>query len=145
MDLIYMDEKMKDVGVFQGYSLDMAYGKDENDFVLEMPLDAPRCKAGYYIYIDGTEYGGIIDTIGVDTSSSKLVYRGRTWMGILNSKSLEDLAGDGLIAGEFEYVLDAQTREILSIISSNSGCFEIFLWKVKPFNQYFVLCFIISI
>ncbi|MBO7177633.1 MAG: tyrosine-protein phosphatase, partial [Clostridia bacterium] len=37
---------------------------------------------------------------------------------VLSSKSLEDLAGDGLIAGEFEYVIDAQTREILSITTN---------------------------
>ena len=37
---------------------------------------------------------------------------------VLSSKSLEDLAGDGLIAGEFEYVLDAQTRDILSITTN---------------------------
>ena len=35
----------------------------------------------------------------------------------LSSKDLELLAEDGLTAGKFEYVLDAKTREIVSIIS----------------------------
>lgn len=132
MDLIYMDENMKDVGVFQGYSLDMAYGKDENDFVLEMPLDAPRCKAGYYIYIDGTEYGGIIDTIGVDTSSSKLVYRGRTWMGILNSKSLvpffyrKEVDGHYVFDYEDFFYVSGDANEIIGIILVRIGLTQLF-------------------
>lgn len=86
MDLIYTDENLNDIGVIQGYSLDMAYGKDENNFVLEMPLHGTELKEGYYIYIENTEYGGIIDSIGADTSSEKLSVCGRTWTGILSSK-----------------------------------------------------------
>lgn len=36
---------------------------------------------------------------------------------ILSSKNLEDLAEDGVTAGKFEYVLDAKTREIISIMT----------------------------
>ena len=36
---------------------------------------------------------------------------------VLSSKNLEALAEDGVTAGKFEYVLDAKTREMISIIS----------------------------
>ena len=36
---------------------------------------------------------------------------------VLSSKSLEDLAAYGMTAGKYEYVLDAKTREMISIIS----------------------------
>ena len=36
---------------------------------------------------------------------------------VLSSKNLEDLAEDGVTAGKFEYVLDAKTREMISLIS----------------------------
>ena len=36
---------------------------------------------------------------------------------VLSSKNLEALAEDGVTAGKFEYVLDAKTREMISVIS----------------------------
>ena len=32
MDLIYADSDRKDIGIMQSYTLDIAYGDDENDF-----------------------------------------------------------------------------------------------------------------
>lgn len=86
MDLIYADENLNDIGVLQGYTLDLAYGVDENNFVVEMALKELDIREGYYIYIDGTEYGGIVDAIGVDTDAEKITISGRTWTGILASK-----------------------------------------------------------
>ena len=61
MDLIYTNASGEDVGVLQGFTLDLAYGSDENDFQLEVSIDNQAIEAGAYIYIDGTEYGGIVD------------------------------------------------------------------------------------
>lgn len=94
MDLIYANEIRIDQGVLQNYTLDLAYGSGENDFECKMDLKEPECKPGYYLYIDGTEYGGIIDAIAVDTESETLTYKGRTWHGILNSKVIEPDAGE---------------------------------------------------
>lgn len=89
MDLIYADEKKIDQGVLLNYSLDMAYGSDENNFVCTMELGEKLCKQNYYLYIDGTEYGGIIDQIGADTNRNVMTYSGRTWHGVLASKVIE--------------------------------------------------------
>lgn len=86
MDLIYMNAQNEDVGVLHDYEFDLAFGKDENDF--QLTLDRHLCGFGYYVYIDGTEYGGIIDSINVNTATQNAVYKGRTWHGILENKIL---------------------------------------------------------
>ena len=86
MDLIYMNEKHEDVGVLSGYLLDLAYGKDENNFECTVDIDNHVCREKYMLYIDGTEYGGIIDVISPDTDKKEIVYSGRTWHGVLEKK-----------------------------------------------------------
>lgn len=91
MDLIYTNESLEDVGVLLNYELDMAYGIDENNFECTVDTESHCCQAGYYLYIEGTEYGGIVDNIQVDTESKSVVYSGRTWHGILGSKVIVPL------------------------------------------------------
>ena len=83
MDLIYADATKKDIGILMSYTLDMAYGKDENDFVLTLDADDHCCHDGYYLYVDGEEYGGRITKIGTDPDSGTVMYKGLTWHGIL--------------------------------------------------------------
>ena len=70
MDLIYADETRKDLGVLQSYSLDMAYGTDENDFQCAVDRRDHCCSKGYFIYVENEEYGGIVDSIRVAMRSS---------------------------------------------------------------------------
>ena len=97
MDLIYANEDLKDIEIIQDYSLDLAYGSDENDFELQVDEANAHYKEHNYIYIEksdkgiiqGTEYGGIIDKKSIDTDKNTVTYYGRTWHGILNSKVIE--------------------------------------------------------
>ena len=89
MDLIYMDDKKRDIGVMKNFTLDLAFGEDENNFELSTVMENNVCESGFYIYAEGTDYGGIIDQIKVNTSSNSLKYIGRTWHGILGSKILQ--------------------------------------------------------
>lgn len=86
MDLIYMTPEKEEVGVLHNYELDLAYGEDENNFELTIPARDHCCSAGYFIYAEDTEYGGIIDSIKSDTERQEVTYSGRTWHGILASK-----------------------------------------------------------
>lgn len=88
MDLIYADENKKDIGVIKYFDMDLAFGSSENNFELTLNLDQHCCEVGYYVYIDNTEYGGIIDGITVDTNKQSVTYSGRTWHGILDGKVL---------------------------------------------------------
>lgn len=90
VDLIITDSNHVDVRSAVDYTLDCAWGKEENDFELVVS-GAPTIDAGAYIYIDGSECGGVVDamedqlTAGVST----LTYSGRTWHGVLANKILE--------------------------------------------------------
>lgn len=86
MDLIYTNSSMQAIGVMKAYDLDLAFGSDENDFEIKVDANNHCCEAGGYVYIVGTEYGGIIDAITSDTETGEVTYSGRTWHGILNSK-----------------------------------------------------------
>ena len=96
MDLIFANSQLEDIGVVQDFILDMAYGQTtnaENNFEIKMELQKPMCEAGDYLYIEGTEYGGIVDAIGADTKDNYLTFSGRTWHGILDSKIIEPYDG----------------------------------------------------
>lgn len=90
VDLIITDSNHVDVRSAVDYTLDCAWGKEENDFELVVS-GASTIDAGAYIYIDGSECGGVVDamedqlTAGVST----LTYSGRTWHGMLADKILE--------------------------------------------------------
>lgn len=107
MDLIYMNPNKEDIGVLKDYTLDMAYGSDENNFECTVSSSNNVCESGFYLYAEGTEYGGIIDSINVDTESETVIYKGRTWHGIMESKVFEPDAGEDYleISGEANTVL----------------------------------------
>ncbi len=93
MELIYTDANKKDVGVLNAASFDLAFGVDENDFELTIPKKNHCCEAGSVIYIEGEEYGGIVDGVELTTSDDMIKYTGRTFHGILNSKVIEPPKG----------------------------------------------------
>lgn len=107
MDLIYTNASGEDVGVLDGFTLDLAFGSDENDFQLEVSIDSTAIEAGAFIYIDGTEYGGIVDGVEVDTESRLAKYLGRSFHGILNSRIIQPPAGSAYmtVSGEANAVI----------------------------------------
>lgn len=82
--LIYTDAARADAGAIRTFSLDMAFGSDEQNF--EASFSVPQLSGGELLYIDGTEYGGIIDSITQSTETDVTVYKGRTWHGMLAGK-----------------------------------------------------------
>lgn len=119
MDLIYANAAKVDQGVLSAYAFDLAYGADENDFELALPRDAPRLETGAFIYISGTEYGGIIDGFKADSDGDTIVYIGRTWHGILNSKFLL----------QEMWTISGDANEVLAAIISHIGLDGLFTVK----------------
>lgn len=110
MDLIYadvVDNLIIDRGVLNNFSFDLSYGEDENDFQLVIPMSGIRLYEDQVVYIPGTEYGGVIDAIKVDTAAQMITYSGRTWHGILESKVLYPSKGKDymFVSGEANEVL----------------------------------------
>lgn len=115
MDLIYMNANKEDIGVMRDYTLDLAFGADENDFECNIVTSNHCCEKGFYLYTEGTEYGGIIDDIGVDTEKDEVTYYGRTWHGILDSKVLEPDSGEDYL------VLSGEANTVLNLLVSRMG------------------------
>lgn len=90
VDLIITDSKHVDARSAVDFALDCAWGKEENDFELVVS-GASTIDAGAYVYIDGSECGGVVDAMEDQLTSgvSTLTYSGRTWHGMLANKILE--------------------------------------------------------
>lgn len=108
MELIYTDANKKDIGVIKPLSFDLAFGVDENDFELVITKSSHCCEAGSVIYIDGEEYGGIVDDFELSTAAETIKYIGRTFHGVLNSKVFQPEAGTDYITlyGDANRVLE---------------------------------------
>ena len=136
MDLIYTDSSRKDLGVLQGYKLDEAFGKDENDFEITTDLLNTRLQEDYFIYIEGTEYGGIIDSVAPDTSTNTIVYSGRTWHGILNSKVIETLTLYGDIHDSLRAIISHIGLTSLFEVKEGLSGIESYAFQFTGENSY---------
>lgn len=120
VELIYTDKNRRDVNPLIGYNLDLAIGADENNFELTLPLKETDLESGCYIYMEGTEYGGIIDKPGVNTRDRKIKYNGRTWHGILNTHILEPESG-------VDYLFfDGEANEVIAEVIELTGLGDLF-------------------
>lgn len=86
-----MNSEMVDQGVLQDFEMDLAFGANENNFECKIPYNMHCCDAGYYLYVEGTEYGGSVDSIEVISETEEIIYSGRTWHGIIGSKIIMPL------------------------------------------------------
>ena len=123
MDLIYTNAKRVDQGVLKAYAFDLSYGSDadENDFEMILGKSEAMLESKAFIYIEGTEYGGIVDGIKTTTNHESITYKGRTWHGILNSKVIEPDSGENYL------VVSGDANEILSMLIDRLGLSGLFV------------------
>jgi len=139
MDLVYMNKTKSDVGILQDYSFDLAFGEDENNFELTVSSNNNVCDEDYYLYIEGTEYGGLIDSIYVDTVEREIKYKGRTWHGILNSKVIEPPASQDYyeVSGDANTILGSLITALsLGALFSASESTSGFTLSNYQFHRY---------
>lgn len=107
MDLIYTNANREDIGALLAYGLDLSFGADENDFEMTLSSSAPMLDNGAFVYIEGTEYGGIVDAVETTTNGYTITYSGRTWHGCLNSKVIAPNPGTNYftVSGDANAVL----------------------------------------
>lgn len=123
MDLIYTSKFREEQGVLFGYEMDLAFGADENDFECTVTTKNHVCENGSLLFFEGTEYGGMVDSIESNTATDDVTYFGRTWHGILNSKVLEPDSGKDylVLKGEANKVLASlvQRMELADLFSAS--------------------------
>ena len=139
MDLIYADKLKTDVGVLRDCVFDLAFGADENNFKLSVSTDNNVCEEDYLIYLEGTEYGGIIDAIEVYSAKKEVNYKGRTWHGILNTKIIQPSSGQNYytVSGDANSILGTLiTRLTLSDLFKASTASSGFNISSYSFKRY---------
>ena len=140
MDLIYTDKNKIDVGVMKDYSFDLAFGEDENNFQLSITSDNNVCEEDGLVYIEGTEYGGIIDAVEVYTAEKTINYKGRTWHGILNTKIIQPDSGAAYytVSGDANTIMGTLITRLdlngLFTASSASSGFAISSYSFKRYT-----------
>lgn len=107
MDLIYTNAKRVDQGVLTTYGFDLSFGASENDFEMTLGANEPTLEFGAFIYMEGTEYGGVVDGKKTSTNGETITYTGRTWHGMMNSKVIEPDAGEDYftVSGDAHVIL----------------------------------------
>lgn len=120
MDLIYTSKFREEQGVLFGYELDLAFGADENDFECTVTAENHVCENGSLLFFEGTEYGGMVDSIESNTATDDVIYSGRTWHGILNSKVLEPDSGKDYL------VLSGEANAVLASLVQRMGLTDLF-------------------
>ena len=108
MVIVIADETGKALREIVDYSLEVAFGEDENKITLTADADVMPPENGY-AYIEGTEYGGTIDQITSGTTTETLSASGRSWHGVLASKRLVPDSGKShiTVSGQIATVLQS--------------------------------------
>lgn len=100
MVAVVFDSALGNVRELADFTLDLAFGSDENALKLEARAgEAPE--EGQFVFIDGTEYGGVVDQASYEAgreASGSILCRGRTWHGILAGKRLLPDSGSGYLS-----------------------------------------------
>ena len=100
MVIVVNDSALGDVRELSDFELDLAFGSDENALSLECDA-AYAPEEGQFVFIDGTEYGGVVDQASYEAgreASGSILCRGRTWHGILAGKRLLPDSGSGYLS-----------------------------------------------
>lgn len=91
VEIIYTDKYGKEIGMLPWAEGDFTIGKS-NTFTLKIPTNI-GIEQDCFLMIEGTEYGGIVDDVEIDTTATYITVSGRTWHGILEKSPLCPDAG----------------------------------------------------
>lgn len=100
MVAVVFDSALGNVRELADFTLDLAFGSDENALSLECEA-AHAPEEGQFVFIDGTEYGGVVDKVTYEAgreASGAVLCKGRTWHGILAGKRLLPDSGSGYLS-----------------------------------------------
>ena len=122
MVAVVFDSALGNVRELADFTLDLAFGLDENSFTLECePAHAPI--EGQFVFIDGTEYGGVVDEVSYEAgreASGTVLCKGRTWHGILAGKRLLPDSGSGYLS------VSGKAGEVLASLIERMGLSGLF-------------------
>lgn len=106
--LIYADPYGREVDTVPKFSGDFVVGADRNNFSLDVPKGL-GIDEDWYLIVDGTEFGGIVDEVELDTTKKYLTASGRTWQGMWQENAIEPDPGQShlVLTGDLNDVIGA--------------------------------------
>lgn len=122
MVLVINDPVAGDIREIEDFELDLAFGSDENALKLDVRTDEAPAE-GQLVFIDGTEYGGVIDQASYDAgreATGSILCKGRTWHGILAGKRLLPDSGSDYLS------VSGKTGAVLASLIERMGLSVLF-------------------
>ena len=128
-DIVMTDAEWTDLRVLRGCKLDVEIGDSGNDFELTVDASSGQRVADHaLVYVDGTEYGGIVDGMASSGADGTITYKGRTWTGMLANKIVEPPSGQDRrsVSGDANAVLLSlvsllDLSDVMTASSASSG------------------------
>lgn len=93
MDVIYTDKNRLELGCLHNFEVDFD-ATSKKDFEIKLSINSRELAGQSWWYIVGTEYGGRVDKVTVDTTTDQIICTGRNFRGILLSKIVEPPPGE---------------------------------------------------
>lgn len=118
--VVYTDSNWVSQGELKKYSVDLDIA-NENNFEISMNLKQHCMNHRSLWFVIGTEYGGIVDDVKIDTKKNKVYYSGRSFRGIMEKKIIEPESGQNY------YVVSGDANSILSQIIEKVGLSDLFI------------------
>ncbi len=120
LELVYADQTGRRLGVKRAFAFDLAYGADENDFEIEL-AKTDSLPLHCYVWIEGTEWGGVVDGSGVDATGDVPVskWTGRTWHGILSHSVV-------MPDGDDAYRMEGEANQAIGALIERQGLSGVF-------------------
>lgn len=121
VDLVYTDRDGTEQGVIKAYGLDLAYGNEENDFKLTLPA-GKQLDMRSFVYLDGTEWGGIVRGGKESTLDETPVYiaTGKTWHGMLGSTFICPASGEDYVT------ISGEANAAIGSVLGRTGLADVF-------------------
>ena len=122
MVLVVADTNLGNVREIEDFTLDVAFGADENALTLTVE-DKSAPAAGQLVYIDATEYGGVIDQVKRVSgrgATGTVECKGRTWHGILAGRRLSPDSGSGYLT------VNGKVGDLLTSLIARMGLESLF-------------------
>lgn len=132
-DIVLTDASRRDLVVLPHARLDVEFGRGDsrtmNTVELKVDVDSGvRAELGALVYVEGTEYGGVLDESESDPDARTIAYTGRSWHGILAGKVICPPAGQDrrTVSGEANALLLSLVgllglTDVMTASASDSG------------------------
>lgn len=117
---------------------------EDNSFQLQVPdeeWEKEPIEKDHIIYIDGTEFGGIIDSIEHNTQTGIITLMGPTWRGLLMRKIITPPAGQAYytITAEantlISTVLGASLAPMITVSTEDTGVIITGSWRFRQAHE----------